>query len=85
MVMAIKQILSPLPGILYRRPTPDKPPYVSEGDSVSEDDVVALIEVMKSFHNVPAGLNGKLVKFLVEDEDAIMVGQPIADILIDDG
>ena len=83
--MATKQILSPLPGILYRRSAPDKPPYVSEGDSVSEDDVVALIEIMKSFHNVTSGIKGKLVKFLVEDEDAIMVGQPIADIEIDDG
>ena len=82
--MSTKQILSPVPGILYRKPAPDKPPYVSEGDSVSEDDVIALIEVMKSFHNVPSGLKGKLVTFLVEDEDAVMVGQAIAEIEIDD-
>ena len=83
MVMPTKQILSPLPGILYRMPAPDKPLYVSEGDSVSEDDVVALIEVMKSFHNVASGLKGKIVKFLVENEDTVMAGQPIAE--IDDG
>ena len=72
MVMPTKQILSPLPGILYRRPAPDKPLYV-----------VALIEVMKSFHNVASGLKGKIVKFLVENEDTVMAGQPIAE--IDDG
>ena len=52
--MAKKQIVSPLPGSFYRRPSPDDPPFKSEGDSVAADDVVGLIEVMKSFYEVKA-------------------------------
>jgi biotin carboxyl carrier protein len=78
--MAQQQILSPLPGIFYRKPAPDKPFYKSEGDMVGEDDTIGLIEVMKSFNEVKAGAAGKIVRFLVENEDAVMAGQPIAEI-----
>jgi len=75
-----KQILSPLPGTFYRRPAPDKPPYKDEGDKVSQGDVVGLVEVMKTFHEVKADFGGKVVKFLVDNEGAIMAGQPIVEI-----
>ena len=78
--MAHQQILSPLPGIFYRKPAPDKPFYKSEGDMVGEDDTIGLIEVMKSFNEVKAGAVGKIVRVLVENEDAVMAGQPIAEI-----
>lgn len=78
--MAIKQILSPLPGTFYRRPAPDQPLYKNDGDTVASDDVIGLVEVMKSFNEVKAGQAGKLVRFLVENEDAVMAGQPLAEI-----
>ena len=78
--MAQKQILSPLPGTFYRASSPDQPPYKSDGDSVAVGDVVGLIEVMKSFNEVKATEAGKIVKFLVENEDAIMAGQPLVEI-----
>lgn len=78
--MAIQQILSPLPGIFYRKPSPDKPDYKSDGDAVTGDDTIGLVEVMKSFNEVKAGAAGKLVRFLIENEDAVMAGQPIAEI-----
>ena len=34
--MAIQQIFSPLPGIFYRKPAPDKPAYKSEGDTITQ-------------------------------------------------
>jgi biotin carboxyl carrier protein len=78
--MATTQIRSPLPGTFYRRPAPDKPPYKEAGDRVAKDDVVGLIEVMKTFYEVKAEAAGKIARFLVENEDAIQAGQPIADI-----
>ena len=78
--MAIQQIFSPLPGIFYRKPAPDQPVYKSDGDSITEDDTIGLIEVMKSFNEVKAGLAGKIISFLVENEDAVMAGQPIVEI-----
>ena len=78
--MATKQILSPLPGTFYRKPAPDKPTYKSDGDKVAAGEVIGLVEVMKSFNEVKADIAGKIVKFLVENEDAVMAGQPLAEI-----
>jgi len=78
--MASKQILSPLPGTFYRRPAPDKPPYKDEGEQVAAGDTIGLIEVMKSFHEVRADSAGKVKKFLVENEEAVMAGQPLVDL-----
>ena len=78
--MSSQEILSPLPGVFYRRPSPEEAPYKSEGDKVQAGDVIGLIEVMKSFHEVKIESSGKIVKFLVENEGVIMAGQPIAEI-----
>lgn len=78
--MPTKRLLSPLPGTFYRRPAPEEPPYKEEGDNVAEGDVIGLVEVMKSFHEVKSDVSGTLVAILVENEAAIMAGQPIAEI-----
>ena len=75
-----KELLAPLPGVFYRKPAPDKPPYKSEGDSVAVGDVVGLIEVMKSFVEVQAEASGKIVRFVVGDEEPIMAGQLLLEI-----
>lgn len=73
-----EQILSPLPGTFYRRPSPDQPPYKEVGDSVAKGDVVGLVEVMKSFHEVKATVEGRIAEFLVENEGPVQAGQPLA-------
>jgi acetyl-CoA carboxylase biotin carboxyl carrier protein len=75
-----KQLLSPLPGTFYRKPAPDKPVYKNEGDEVAVGDVIGLIEVMKSFTEVKAEVAGKIVKFLADNEEPVMAGQPLAEI-----
>jgi biotin carboxyl carrier protein len=69
-----------LPGTFYRKPDPDSEPYVSEGDSVSAGDVVGLIEVMKSFHEVKSEESGTVSKILVENEDAVDAGQEVLEL-----
>ena len=78
--MPTKPILSPLPGTFYRRPAPDKPVYKEEGDQVAAGEIIGLIEVMKSFHEVHADVTGRIAKFLAENEDPVMAGQPLAEI-----
>ena len=78
--MATRQVLSPLPGTFYRRPTPDQPPYKEEGDAIAVGDVIGLVEVMKSFHEVKADCAGTVAKFLIENEEAVMAGQPLVEI-----
>jgi acetyl-CoA carboxylase biotin carboxyl carrier protein len=75
-----KQLLSPLPGTFYRKPAPDKPVYKHEGDTVAAGDVIGLIEVMKSFTEVKAEVAGRIVKFLADNEEPVMAGQPLAEI-----
>ena len=75
-----RKILSPLPGTFYRKPAPDQPPYKEKGDAIAKGDVVGLVEVMKSFHEVKSDHNGKVGKFLVENEDAVMAGQALVEI-----
>jgi len=75
--MASKEIVSPLPGTFFRRPSPGKPPYKEEGDRVAAGDVVGLVEVMKTFYEVKADTAGLIVKFLVENEAPIQAGEAI--------
>ena len=74
------EILSPLPGTFYRKPAPDKPPFKSEGDSVAVGDVIGLIEVMNNFVEVHADAAGKIVKFIVDNEEPVMAGQPLLEV-----
>ncbi len=78
--MASKQVLSPLPGTFYRRPAPDQPTYKEEGDTVAVGDVIGLVEVMKSFHEVKSEVGGTVTKFLIENEAAVMAGQALLEI-----
>ena len=75
--MARKAIPAPLPGVFYRRPSPEKPPFKSEGDDVATGDTVGVIEVMKTFTPVLAEESGRLARFLVENEGEVMAGQPL--------
>ena len=70
-------IKSPLPGTFYRRSSPEADPYVTEGDVLGEGDVVGLIEIMKTFHEVQSDAGGRVARFLVENEDLVDVGQGI--------
>lgn len=75
--MATKTVPAPLPGTFYRRPAPDQPPFKSEGGIIAVGETLGLIEVMKTFMPVTAEEAGKLVRFLVENDEAIMAGQPL--------
>jgi acetyl-CoA carboxylase biotin carboxyl carrier protein len=75
--MARKAFPSPLPGLFYRASAPGGPPFKSAGDRVAAGDTVGLIEVMKTFAPVLAEEGGRFVMFLVEDEAAVMAGQPL--------
>ncbi len=78
--MAIHKVRAMMPGVFYRRQTPDDPCYKEAGDSVAKGDVLGLIEVMKSFHEVVADADGTIKSFPVDNEEAIMPGQVLAEI-----
>ena len=68
-----KQIISPIPGIVYLRPNPDAANFVSVGMTIDESKVTCLIEAMKVFNEIKpdAGVKGVIKKICVND------GQPV--------
>ena len=70
-------ILSEAVGTFYSRSKPDKPTFVKVGDSVGPDTIVCLIEAMKLFNEVPAGLSGTIKEVLVKDGDPIDHGMKL--------
>lgn len=74
------EILSPMPGIFYRRPSPESPCYVEVGQTVKKGDVLGLIEVMKQYSELTAEQDGVVKAILIEDGDAVEAGQTIIEL-----
>lgn len=71
------KIPSPMVGTFYASPSPDAGAYVTVGSEVNDDTVVCLIEAMKVFNEIKAGVSGRIVKVLVKSEDPVEFGQPM--------
>ncbi|MEZ5796313.1 MAG: acetyl-CoA carboxylase [Paracoccaceae bacterium] len=74
------QLLSPLPGTFYRASAPDQPPFKADGDAVAVGDVIGLVEVMKSFHEVRAEVDGANIRFACDNEEPVMAGAVLAEV-----
>jgi acetyl-CoA carboxylase biotin carboxyl carrier protein len=70
-------IKSPIIGTFYRKPAPDKPLFVEVGQTISEGDVLCVIEAMKLFNEIESEVSGKIVKVLVDDASPVEFDQPL--------
>ena len=70
-------VKSPIIGTFYRKPSPDKGPFVEIGDSIKEGDVLCVIEAMKLFNEIESEVSGKIVKVLVDDSSPVEFDQPL--------
>ena len=64
-------IRAPMLGRFFRAPAPSEPPYVQIGSRVEPDDTVCIIEVMKLFNTVRAGVRGTIER--IDADNAAMV------------
>ncbi len=71
------QILAPMLGTFFRAPSPGAPPFVEVGSRVTPDQSVGLIEVMKLFSPVTAGVFGVVAEFRVADSELVEYDQPL--------
>ncbi len=71
-------IISPLPGIFYRKPAPDKEPFVNEGDRIEAGQPVGMVEIMKQFSEIRSEVSGTLERFTVDDAGTVNPGDVIA-------
>jgi len=70
-------IKAPNLGVFWKQPKPGAPPYVRDGEAIEPDTTVCLIEVMKLFTPVKAGISGKIVRCLVEDGEMVEHDTPL--------
>ena len=66
---------SPLVGVAYLSPAPDKPAFVSVGDKVTKGQTLLIIEAMKVMNEVPAPKDGVVTEILVTNEEMVEFGK----------
>ncbi len=76
-------VKAPIVGTFYRAPSPDADPFVEVGDSVSEGDVLCIIEAMKLMNEIECETSGTIQEILVEDAEPVEFDQPL--FVIDEG
>lgn len=70
-------VTAPMTGTFYRTPSPGAPPFVEVGSKVGANDIVCIIEVMKLFNSIPAGVAGTVLTICVENEAFVRAGQVV--------
>ena len=70
-------VKSPMIGTFYRKPAPDKAPFVEVGATIGKGDVLCVVEAMKLFNEIEAEISGKIVKILVDDMSPVEFGQTL--------
>ena len=70
-------ITAPLLGTFYVAPEPGAPPFVQVGQQVTEDTTCGLIEVMKVFNSVRAGVKGTIVELVAPNGGFVEFGQAL--------
>lgn len=70
-------VRAPMLGRFYRASTPGDPPFVEVGSKVAESDPVCLIEVMKLFTTINAGVAGTVVEVKAANNDLVEFDQVV--------
>jgi acetyl-CoA carboxylase biotin carboxyl carrier protein len=72
-----RAIKSPMVGTVYLQPEPGANKFVEIGSQVKSGQTLLIIEAMKTMNPIESSLQGKIVKILVENEQAVEFGQPL--------
>lgn len=70
-------IKSIMVGTFFAAPSPESPPFVKVGDRIGPESTICIIEAMKVFNEIPAGVSGQIVAVLVDSGDPVEFGQPL--------
>ena len=70
-------IKSPMVGTFYRASGPDAAAFVKVGDRIGPEKTVCIVEAMKVFNEIPAGVSGQVVAIPVENGAPVEFGQPL--------
>jgi acetyl-CoA carboxylase biotin carboxyl carrier protein len=70
-------VKSPMVGTFYRTPSPDAKPFVEVGQSVTEGQIICIIEAMKLMNEIECDKTGTVKAILVENGQPVEYGQPL--------
>jgi acetyl-CoA carboxylase biotin carboxyl carrier protein len=76
-VLEGKEVVSPLVGVVYLKPSPDKDNFKQIGDHVKKGDILCIVEAMKVMNEIVSDVDGELVEVLVESEQIVEYNQPL--------
>jgi acetyl-CoA carboxylase biotin carboxyl carrier protein len=68
---------APMVGTFYTSPSPDKPVFVTVGQSVKAGETLAIIEAMKMFNPIEADISGTVLAVLTESGSPVEFDQPL--------
>ncbi|WP_281701163.1 acetyl-CoA carboxylase biotin carboxyl carrier protein [Acetobacter malorum] len=74
---AERVVTAPMYGTLHLSPSPDAPPFVAVGDTLSVGQQIGLIEAMKVFTPVKTDVAGRIEAILVTDGSEVEADQPL--------
>ena len=72
-----RAIKSPMVGTVYLQPEPGSSKFVDVGNQIKSGQTLLIIEAMKTMNPIESSLQGKVLKVLVENEQAVEFGQPL--------
>ena len=72
-----KVIKSPMVGTFYRSASPGSKPFVELGDQIKVGQAACIIEAMKIMNEIEADCEGKVLRILCENGQAVEFGQPL--------
>ncbi|MCY2934269.1 MAG: acetyl-CoA carboxylase biotin carboxyl carrier protein [Planctomycetota bacterium] len=70
-------IRSPMVGTFYTSSSPETPAFANVGTSIRKESTVCIIEAMKVFTEIPAGMAGTIAEVVVKNGQAVEYGQPL--------
>jgi acetyl-CoA carboxylase biotin carboxyl carrier protein len=70
-------IRAPMLGTFYRAASPGDKPFVDIGQRVGAGDTVCIIEVMKLFNSIRAGVDGTVTRILHTNATLVEFNQPL--------
>ena len=73
----VVEIVSPIVGTFYVRPSPTAEQFVEVGSQVDEETVVCIIEAMKVMNEIKSEIKGTIKKILVSNGQSLEYGQPM--------
>lgn len=71
------EVTAPMVGTFFRAPSPDAPPFVELGSTVTKGQPLCLIEVMKLFTTINSDVAGRITQIGAENGELVEYGQTL--------